>query len=323
MNASDMLDYALGRLEGSAREQADQEVAADAGLSSKLDRLASSLHHLLDDEEAIVVPKGLTRRTVAFALEGRPQGRRTRSILDFRPVTVPFRWTDVAVAASIFIAGLLTLIPALQRSRDRMNQAGCGYNLQQLGRALWQYGSKHEVYPVGPTKHPASHVGTFALLLHDEGLLNDRSALTCPCNCKSRHQEQLPMPSLEEMAKIRVSDFTYYKKLLTWDYAYNIGYRRPSGKFGPNVAKLSATIPLLADQPPHENGVVALEGNSPNHNGRGQNVLFSDLHVGWYNTRQIGVDPDDMYLNDEKKAAPGVDADDSSLLPSLVPSDGW
>jgi hypothetical protein len=79
----------------------------------------------------------------------------------------------------------------------------------------------------------------------------------------------------------------------------------------------------LADQPPHENFRHLRPGNSPNHAGRGQNVLYSDLHVGWHNTRRLGPRDEDMFLNARRELAPGIGEDDTALLPSMVPFLGW
>ena len=65
-----------------------------------------------------------------------------------------------------------------------------------------------------------------------------------------------------------------------------------------------------------------LDGNSPNHSGRGQNVLFSDLHVGWHSTRRLGPHDADMFLNDERRPGPGVRLMDAALLPGLFPFAG-
>ena len=161
MNANDMLDYSLGLLDGAALERFEQELAADPGSAARADRLTRAIDRLLDDGDDFTPPAGLAARTALFAFEGR---RPRRSVLEFVPSSVPFRWADVAVAAGIFVAGLLTLMPALTRSRDRMNQAGCVSNLQRLGSALWQYGSIHHHYPrqprgppLGPDRHLRRH----------------------------------------------------------------------------------------------------------------------------------------------------------------------
>ena len=75
------------------------------------------------------------------------------------------------MAASIFVAGVLTLLPAIQRSRERMNQAGCVFNLQQLGNSLAQYATLQASLPYPPSHRSDTHAGMFAVMLHDAGLL--------------------------------------------------------------------------------------------------------------------------------------------------------
>jgi len=320
MNAQEMLDYAFDQLEGPALDQAEREVAADSVLAERIDQLERSIHLLLDDGEVIEPPRGLARRTIALATDKR---KRRRSIHDYVPVKVPFRWADVAVAASIFLAGLATLIPAVSRSRERMDQAGCGFNLQQLGLGLAQYGLTHSYYPYGTADNPRSavaHAGSFVAMLNEGGFLQDPARLDCPCNgeCKSKG----PLPDVKTLTQIRLSDPERYLELLCWDYAYNVGYRKESGQPGPIAVGSSANVPLLADQPAHEDAHRILEGNSPNHGGRGQNVLYSDLHVRWHNTRRLGPHDADMFLNDDHRPAPGVRMMDAALLPGAFPFAG-
>jgi hypothetical protein len=316
MNAQDMFDHAFGQLEGTARERADAELAADPGLARRLDRLALSLHVLLDDGRGreIEPPAGLAQRTLAFVAEN----RRRRTILDFVPARVPFRWADVAVAACIFGAGLLTLLPAMQRSKDRMNQAACVFNLQQLGLGLAQYGHRHRMYPHEPANCPQATAGTFAALLQEAGLLGDLSHLDCPSNGKC---QTTPLPDITTLCKLRQTDPDRYDRTVCWDYAYHGGYREGSNRPAqPLMIPCKETLPLLADQPPHQADLRRiLPGNSPNHGGRGQNVLYSDLHVGWHNTRRLGPHDPDMFLNDAQQPGPGLRLLDTVLLPSLFP----
>lgn len=317
MNAQDMLDYSLGQLDGPVRERAEEEIAADPRLAETLDRLSRAIHQLVDDDgEAIVPPPGLARRTVLYVGER----RRSRSILDFMPVKVPFRMADVAVAAGIFLASVLTLVPAFQRSRQRMDQDACGFNLQQLGIGLSQYAALHGHYPYAPSDQPNAATGTFAVTLHDSDLLHDLSTLDCPCNGKSQHETTLP--HLDKLPKLSTESPERYRKMLHWDYAYHAGYRHPSGRPGPVPAKLSSQVPLLADQPAHHLGEI-LEGNSPNHDGRGQNVLFTDGHVSWHETRRVTPNDVDLFLNEQRQPGPGVDVHDAALVPSICPFTGW
>jgi hypothetical protein len=317
MNSNDMLDYCLGQLEGPAREQAERELAADPPAAQFAGRLTRALSTLLDDGRTIEAPAGLARQTLLFVTDSTRPRRRT--ILDFVPVTVPFRWADVAVAAGIFFASVLTLLPAVGRSRERMDQAGCGYNLQQLGRALWQYGSLHHHYPFAPEANSHAPTASFVSLLRDGGLLSDAelAELDCPFNGPARRRTSFPD------FDTACSDTEAARRAIEIDYAYNVGHRLPSGRVAPINAVHSATVPMLSDQPPHHDYRIILAGNSPNHRGRGQNVLYTDLHVGWHNSRRLNAKDADMFLNKRSQPAPGVDPDDSVLLPSLTPFLGW
>jgi hypothetical protein len=313
MNAQDMLDHALGQLEGPRGADVERQLAADPCEAQTYDRLVRALDQLLDDGRIIEVPPDLARRTLAFVSEN----RRQRRILDFVPMTVPFRWADVAVAACVLLAGVLTLLPAVQRSKARMNQAACVFNLQRLGLGLAQYGHQHRVYPYQPADCPQATTGTFAALLHEAGLLDDLSTLDCPCNGACQH---VPLPDLRALCTLNRNDPGRYQRTLGWDYAYHGGYREGAGPAQPLTTACANTIPLLADQPPHQADVRRiLPGNSPNHGGRGQNVLFTDLHVGWHNTRSLGPQDPDMFLNDSQQPGPGLRLDDAVLLPSVFP----
>ena len=200
MNAPDMLDYALGRLEGPAREQAEREIAGDPDLAEILDRLGRAVHQLLDDGDAKTLepPEGLALQTLARSMR---RVARRRTVLDYVPATVPFRWADLAVAAGILLAGLLTLVPAVRCSKIGMDQAGCVFNLQQLGLGLAQYAIQHHHYPYAPPDHPAAASGCFAVLLHDAGLLPDPATLDCPCNGTPARAAALP--SVETLCELQ------------------------------------------------------------------------------------------------------------------------
>jgi hypothetical protein len=277
-------------------------------------RFTGALDMLLDDGDACEPPAGLATRTVAFVAEHRPR----RNLVGFTLVRVPFRLADLAVAAGILIAGMLTLLPAIQRSRTRMSLAACAFNLQQLGLALRLYGDTQQVYPFPSYGHGALPTGNFAAMLHDEGFLADLSTLECPA---CRHG-MAGLAIDDETGSSRKPDFAHYQAGSFGDYAYNVGYRDKSGDVNPIPADASARIPLLADQPNCRDGVRVLPGNSANHGGQGQNVLFSDLHVSWHASRRISPQDDDMFLNFDRAVSPGLSKQDTVLLPKNVPFRG-
>lgn len=317
MNPNDMLDYALGQLEGPALEQAERDLALDADLAARVGRLSDAVGRLCDDGRAYEPPPDLAQRACLLVAQARD---RRRNILDFVPTQVPFRWSDVAVAAGVLLAGVLTLFPAVYRSREKMTQAGCISNLQKVGQALWLYGNSHRHYPFGPEQSSEAHAGSFAAMLHDEGFLDDVTVLDCPSNGPCHHRT--PLPRFAELILIQRNDPDRLREALCWDYAYNISYRHRTGRVEPIENIRSPRVPLLADQPDHESFRLIRDGNSPNHGGRGQNVLYSDLHVGWHNTRRLSPADDDMFLNAEQQLAPGLNEEDFVLTPALVPFHG-
>ncbi len=317
MNAEEMIELALTKADGAENRRLERALLDNPEHAARLERLKQAVEQLLDDGPWFEHPPGLAARTVAFVAKNR---RRPMTLLDHVATSVPFRWADFAVAASIFIAGIFTLLPAIQRSRERMNQAGCVFNLQQLGSSIAQYASLHPmpILPYPPEERTDAHAGTFAAILHDAGVLNDMTLLDCPCNGRCPHIKR-ELASFDQVDRIRHGNPDLYRRMLCWDYAYNVGYRHASGHAGPLEVANASGIPVLADSPDHVDFAVIRAGNSPNHGRRGQNVLFGDYSVRWLPTRNAGPQDPDIFLNNDRQPRPGVDRRDSVLLPSKVP----
>ncbi len=313
MTPEEWIDYAFGGLDEAERDRFEREVAADPALTATLDRARRSLDRLLDDGEALEPPPDLARRTLAF-VSHQPQ---RRNILEFVPVSVPFRWADVAVAASIFLAGLMTLLPAVRRNQLQADQTACAFNLGQLGQGLANYVAYHGSYPYPERSCPIPYSGIFKVLLHDSGHLGDPAKLDCPSNGPIRKS---PLPDYKALCAMRDRDPQEFRHVMNSDYAYNLGYRRDSGEPGPATARSAGRVPLLSDRPDHDAAGRIFAGNSPNHGGIGQNVLFSDGHVGWYRSRALGALGDtDMFLNQKQRPEPGLTPEDAVLAPGCVP----
>jgi hypothetical protein len=316
MNAEEMLDFALGQLEDPRRRAVEEAGRTDPELTAKARRVRHAVHLLVDDGYTYDPPPRLTQRTLGLVAEARS---RRRSILDYVPTQLPFRWADFAVAASIFIASLLTLVPAVHKSRERMNQVGCVFNLSQIGSSLAQYVSMHPSYPYPPSHRADAHSGLFAAILHDAGLLRDLSVLDCPYNGSCAMHDAKDMDSFEKIDDLRKADPARYQKLVSWDYGYNAGYRRNSGRSGPLEARPASLVAVVADQPPRDAHLGVIDQNSPNHGGTGQNVLYSDGGVRWHSNRRISPNDLDLYLNNARQLKPGLDVHDSVVLPVHVP----
>ena len=83
-----------------------------------------------------------------------------------------------------------------------------------------------------------------------------------------------------------------------------------------------SAMPAAADSPSWSDDGGVLAGNSPNHGGWGQNVLFTDGHVRWHHTRSLGPHDLDMYLNADRLPAPGISERDAMLAPGPFRLDG-
>jgi hypothetical protein len=55
--------------------------------------------------------------------------------------------------------------------------------------------------------------------------------------------------------------------------------------------------------------------NSPNHGGRGQNVLFEDGHIKHMLSAVTGSG-DNIYLNGRNELGPGIDENDAVIVPA-------
>lgn len=297
-----MLDYALGQREDLHLAQAEQSLAGDERLAKDLERLERHLGLLLDLGPPPEPPRSLVARTLA-RVEKR---RRWQAVLDYAPPSRSFRLADAAVAAGIFVAGLLTLLPAVQRSQVAAKTAQCASNLRQLGVALIRYATTHNTFPFTAPDSPAPYAGTFALQLHEKGLLHDPSLLDCPCD--GRDGFRGPFPTFAELHRQAAATPRAVPCLMKLDYGYNIGYCNHNGPCA-LPADIPGHVPLLADAPPTGPLGQALLGNSPNHWGRGQNVLQADGTVRFLRSRSHGPD-DDIFNNRQLRTAPGLDPDD-------------
>ena len=309
MNASEMIDLSLGQVDDDRRDRLERGLETDPEAAFRLAQLRSALNAMLDDGDEIEPPADLAARTFQFVAE--QKRRRQRSwIHDLRPVSVPFRWADVAMAAGIFLAGLLTLMPAIQRSRAQWQLVACADNLRSLGSALNRYAASHGHYPAPPSTYPS---GSYALILKETGDLPAEAPVSCPCSGECAvHRSLTKYSGLRDLASRRPETLA---PEFVGAYAYTAGFQ-DGGRHSPVPGTASSSVPLLSDQPPHAASGAIHDGNSPNHGGGGQNVLHADGHVGYYHNRFRSRADADIFLNQDRKPGPGLHKDDSVLLPS-------
>jgi prepilin-type processing-associated H-X9-DG protein len=314
MNPQEMLDFGLGQLDAASLQRVHREAEGDPGLAAKLERLQKNLRLLLDDGPGPEPPAGLARRTI----ERVERRRRWRAVLDYAPPRAPFRLADLAVAASIFCAGVLTLLPAIRQSQWAARTASCASNLHRIGVGLIRYATSNNQFPYADGDDPAPFAATYAMRLKDSGLLESDHLLDCPSNGPRPAGSRVP--SFSELASYHPAAVRNASVIRDIDYAYNIGYHdhgRPHGL----DASIPAHVPLLADRPAFTGQGKALPGNSRNHGGTGQNVLFAGGHVQFLRSPRHDRD-DDIFHNRYQATAPGLDLNDFVLAPGPARFDG-
>lgn len=315
MNAQDLLDESFGQLDPTRLAALDRACDADPKLSRQREAVRRAVAAMVDDGDDLEPPPGLASRTLALVAK-HAEGDRAR-ILEFPPPSSRVRWTDVAVAAVVLVASLLSIVPPIRVSQLKTAQLGCIDNLRQIGLALSQYATAHNVYPFVSPESPGSYVGSMQVLLHDSGFLPKTDPLDCPsggCPTPPSH-----LPPFATLCAREYRQPGALKEAVHGDYAFNQGYRDGQGHLTAIPATVPDGYPLVADQPSYVDGPTEtiLEGNSPNHGGRGQNVAFASGHVQFRRNRWLSRQDTDLYLNQDDRLAPGLHEADAVVTPAV------
>ncbi len=237
-----------------------------------------------------------------------------------------FTLIEILVVIAIIGVLLALLLPELEKAREQANTVRCAANLSQIGVAMTLYeNDNHGAWPRtsyvagAPLSFgtradaedpfqpggPAANDVTAAMFL----LIRTKRAL--PQTFADPYTDEFTSVPDEALNLQARSNFTDYRKNLAYSYAnpypsdeaQRAGYRA-GGRIDPAFV-------LAADLNPGK------PGNSRNHEGRGQNVLFGDTHVEWCKSNLCGIGHDDIYTNRNGIIVGSpVDRTDSVLLPT-------
>lgn len=308
----ELLGYLLNALDDASRAQVEAQLTQDPSSRDRLALLERALEPLAADAEPPPPPPGLFAKTIALAAEhmARPLPQAPVPRFD-SPVISTFsrRRVDVLLAACLLIAVVGMTAPMLWRSHvEKARTAHCQENLRNLYVALESYHHIHGSYPDVASEKPRHAAGMVLPILRDRGNLDPARPVLCP-GMREPAPNDLP---LEQLRAMDLETFLQYAPELNPSYGYSLGFVNETGGYqAPRRAQngLRGLMPLMADAPLCDGG----PGNSPNHGGRGQNVLFQDGHVKFLNTRLAGFDRDDIYLNKDRKVGAGRDPLDAVL----------
>jgi len=327
-----LLGYLLKALEPDAHRQVEDELRDEPATRQRLELVRRALEPLAADRDDIEPPAGLAFRAIARIAEYRcrelpraPQGAPGRAASSRNW----WRRADVAVAASIFLCATLLTLPLVNLVRDRNNRIACENNLRRIGFALRVYSDNHQTASTGafpnvarpfdditeepqPAAAPAPQhtaAGLFIPILVHAGALteNDQVSVLCPATGST----QVCGWTLDRLHRLPPEDFQEHAPEFVPGYAYTLGYREGGQLRG--LCRADGTVPIVADRPPVKDSaqLAAHFGNSPNHGGRGQNVLFTDGHVEWH-TEHV-LNGDDFFINNFYQIAAGFHSRDYVL----------
>lgn len=323
----DLLGYLLNALDTEERRAVDQHLENHPEVRRQLVGLRRLLRPLADENEVEYEPSAemffKTLRIIA-GQRGREQAVQAMSVsrryrIAEAPPTRPARWrrADILVAACIAMIVVLLVPPAVLQVRHLKQIADCADNLAQLHVAMQRFADdRHGQLPAPDAEGPFNNAGVYAAKLRDAGFWTGNLRVNCPANVR-RGRPVIPPPTLEEICAQHTDDRQAYErclKVMGGCYAFNLGYD-DGGKYLPINSALGDEIPVMADRPYRATESAEWQiANSPNHNGRGQNVLYNGGHVRFVTSRIINQD--DLYLNRDGRLAPGRGIGDNVLAPS-------
>jgi hypothetical protein len=320
----DLIGYLLGALDPVTHRHVEAHVRTHPEARARLDLLEQALAPLAEDAAPPAPPPGLAAAAIARvaayrAAELPPAVAWAPGRLPPAPepsrhqVGSPGRgWGrrgDWAVAALLLVLlGGLTAPMLVGRWHDYRRTA-CENNLRLFWGDLQAYADRGAGdLPRVEADGPRAVAGIFVPVLNDAGVLGEAS-VTCPGEGRPGAPRSASRRSVRELEELHRSDPAGYQAVareLAGGYAYCLGYREGSLHRGLRRGP-DDDLPVLADRP-QDGG-----GNSLNHGGGGQNVLYVGGNVRWCVHPGVGPGGDDIYLNQDFQVRAGLHRADSVL----------
>ena len=312
---ADIAGFAIQALDEGEMTLAKKEIENNPVAKRLFKRLAISQKALRSDRAPIQAPSGLARKTI---LHVRTSVSRTM------PAAPPLSrdydsslrrsWglrADLFAAAGLLIMFGGVIWPAIHHQRQNQRDLECQNNLAQIWRGVATFASfKNNQLPKPDLKGSRSVAGIYAPLLVENGFANPETFhVDCPVGI-----EKYPphiFPSLQTLDHLYKNDRAQWREVVQGmggNYSYSLGHLGENGQHGGFDLRAGDRHPLMADS-----GHYRASHNSPNHSGRGQNVLYLGGNVRFRNQRTIGQSGDDIYLNRHFSKRAGLDGDDCVL----------
>ena len=294
-----LLGYLLDALDRDARRAVEAHLRLHPEARARLEELRQMLAPLADDADAPEPPPGLVASTLAHIAAHQAAHRLLKAPQPSRRQIGMFsrrgpRRADLVVAALILLFSAGMGMTWLARQWRDYRILACQSNLHGIWTALQVYADGHAEnggsFPRVEVEPPRNFAGVYVPVLADAGVMGADVHTTCPAQ-PQRPATICSLSELNDLSRNRPDEYQALTRELGGDYAYTLGYRDGNDLLG--LSRDSGDLlPILADRPQSDG-----RGNSPNHGGAGQNVLYIGGQVRWCVEPTVGVNRDDIYRN--------------------------
>jgi hypothetical protein len=317
-----LIRYLLGELDADERRELQSRLKSSPELRAELEQLRSCFAVSHDDELfGPDAPSGLATRTAGRVAgdEGAsdsPACRRGQQLSHAGdPPAGILGWSlaDLTVAGGVMLAVSMLIFPALRNSRDGTRRNLCGNHLREMGMAAARFAQDHGWYlpPVGLNEN----AGVFTAHLIRNGYAQPEEMevwLMCPgaplADRFRSHELKLPLPNAEQIRAMSHAHLMRVTAVSSPFYNYCFPYR--VGKEYRDIQYSSPSLtPVFADTSgDDENHPMSL-----NHGGHIVQVLCAEGNLRSLTSVMLPGSDDDMYHNNQGKAAAGWGPLDSVL----------
>ncbi len=312
-----LLGYLLNTLDRDAHRAVEADLRLRPEVRARLEDLRQKLAPLAADADEPEPPPGLAASTLARIaahqaarrlLAAPPPSRRQVGTTSRRGP----RRADLVVAALILVLGAGMGMTWLARQWRDYRILACQNNLHGIWTALQAYADGHSedgAFPRVEAGPPRNFAGVYVPVLAGAGIMGADVNTHCPAQ-PQRPTTICSLSDLEALGRRQPDEYKALTRDLGGDYAYSLGYNDGDDLMG-LCRRSGDLLPILADRPRIDG-----RGNSPNHGGAGQNVLYIGGQVRWCVEPTVGVDRDDIYQNLKNQVLAGEHQFDTVLGPS-------
>lgn len=313
-----LIGYVLNALDDSERLQVEEYLQSHPEAQAILARVEQALHPLQANRELEdTPPPDLASRTLA-AIDAH-----YAAPLPYAPVLSGYQrqegggswWRRADVLVAGFLIVIVSSLAAIwaTRARAQSEVIACQDNMRNYHQRLVEYAQNHDDrFPQIAQEGPLAFAGANVAILNDAHLFDTGVQLFCDPSQKKVIQP-VSQAQLRDWHQNNPEKYREAIQQLGGSYAYALGYRDGNQLRGLRMNAGQDLMPILADAPQVSSVTGVNPANSPNHDGRGQNVLFVNGQVQFVTNRSPRYPEDDIYLNQMHQVGAGIHSRDTVL----------